>query len=393
MKSLLKRLPRLYSTLAVLLLNTVVLLLLVELVAVVLTTLNPPATTQAETVEEFKQRMLRLSYYYTQDWAREYWDEHMEVVDHWAYRPYTIWRTLPYNGTQINVGEDGIRPTPDSNCGTDTYRVYVFGGSTTWGYGVPDWGTISAYMQDRMETRDVCVVNQGELAFNSTQELIWLIQLIESGDIPDLVIFYDGTNDVSTAGRSSTPGSHFFIENIRPVVKGSLVQDAADAPTNLLFELISQTALCRLLSCSPEPAEPDWAYAPFEPAFVDAIVDIYLKNIRIAELLGVEYGFEFYAFVQPVLPVVNRDYTEEEQVLMWNTPGNIADLFYEVYPRLASAAETDEQLFYFGNILDEQPYPIWIDFHHLTPWGNLAIAHEITEIILPVIDTALETRT
>jgi hypothetical protein len=45
---------------------------------------------------------------------------------------------------------------------------------------------------------------------------------------------------------------------------------------------------------------------------------------------------------------------------------------------------------YFANILDEQPQLIWIDFNHLTAWGNLAVATEILGVIEPAFDLARE---
>jgi hypothetical protein len=74
---------------------------------------------------------------------------------------------------------------------------------------------------------------------------------------------------------------------------------------------------------------------------------------------------------------------------MWNTPASMAALFRTVYPRLEEEIAPYPNLRYFGSILDEQSYPIWIDFHHLTPWGNLAIAHEIAQVVRPTVEAAL----
>lgn len=382
-----KRLARWYSGLALIVLNTLVIILLIEGAAAVLNTINPPRSELAETIKEYKARMLRHSYYSTQDWAAQYWDEHLLVVDRWIYHPYTVWRSLPFEGQQINVDEHSRRVTPDSVCGEDSYRIYMFGGSTMWGFASPDWGTIPAYLQARMEDRDVCVVNQSDLGFNSTQGLILLMQLIEQGDIPDMVIFYDGTNDVYTAVQTSEPGSHYYVQNISPVVRGALLKP--EESSTLLRDLLLQTSTARLLLGNPPIPQPDWALPPFDPAFLDGVVDVYLENVHMAEALAKQYGFEFFAFVQPVLPIVDRDYTDEEQAIIWNTHESAVEVFRLVYPRWEAAAADDPQLFYFGNILDEQPYPIWVDFNHVTPWGNLAVAHEMNKVVQPVIDAQL----
>ena len=55
-----------YATLAVLVLNTILLVVAVEIVAAIINAVHPPHTTLAETTEQYKQRMLHMSYYYSQ---------------------------------------------------------------------------------------------------------------------------------------------------------------------------------------------------------------------------------------------------------------------------------------------------------------------------------------
>ncbi len=384
-----QRFVRLYTRLGVVLLNTLVMLIIIEGAAAILYKLDPPETL-AETTAEYQTRMVNMEYYRSQDWAEDYWDEHLQVVDHWSYYPYTIWRTDPFDGEQINVGEDRIRMTPDSDCGEDTYRIFAFGGSTIWGYGSPDWGTIPAYLQKNMEDRDVCVVIQGDLAFNSTQNVIRLIQLLQAGDVPDMVLFYDGVNDVATASRTSEAGSHYFIEYIQPVVKGALKE--GESTGSLLRELITRTAIYQVLFGDVVIPDANWDLAPFPKDYINAITSIYLTNVRLVKVLSESYQFDFVAVVQPALPLVESDYTDEEQVIMWRTPQGMADLFRTVYPLWEKAAAKTDYLYYFAHVLDDQSYPIWIDHSHVTPWGNLIVAQEITEVILPIIDEALASR-
>jgi lysophospholipase L1-like esterase len=278
------------------------------------------------------------------------------------------------------VDENGIRVTPGANCTDDSYRVYIFGGSTMWGYGVPDNNTIPHYLQSGLP-QNVCVVNQADVGYNSTQSLIRLLELLQRGDVPDMVIFYDGSNDVVNAQRSSIVGAHFYYAQIDAVVNGTLVEPDAQ-PMMPLLDVLRGTATYRLLFSPAQEAE-TWAQAPFAEGFVEGIVQTYLTNVRAAYALSQEYDFAFYAFVQPVLPLVDRVYTDEEQRFIWDTPGGLVELFREVYPRIA--AEAPDYVYYFANILDEQPNIIWIDFNHLTAWGNLAVATEILAVITPEV--------
>src|SRR5512145_1382284 len=92
-----------YRTVALLVLNTLVLLLVIEVVSALILAARPAEPTLAQRVQTFKDKMLRLEYYYGQDWSKAYWDEHMRAVDHWQYQPYTLWRTRPFDGELINV--------------------------------------------------------------------------------------------------------------------------------------------------------------------------------------------------------------------------------------------------------------------------------------------------
>jgi hypothetical protein len=79
------------------------------------------------------------------------------------------------------------------------------------GMGAPDWGTIPAYLQKHLQAisrEPICIVNFAENAYVSTQNMIELILLLEAGSIPDVVIFYDGVNEVLAANQSGRAMLH-----------------------------------------------------------------------------------------------------------------------------------------------------------------------------------------
>ncbi|NWF69283.1 MAG: hypothetical protein HXY40_09355 [Chloroflexi bacterium] len=379
-----KRLARAYQTVGLLLLNTLLLLLLVEGCARLALALRPPAPSLAQRVASFKEGMLRLSYYAGQEWARAYWDEHMAAAVNWTYEPYVLWHTQPFSGQYINIDAQGMRRTPGSTCTESSYRIFVFGGSTVWGYGVPDDNTLPAYLQAGLP-HNVCVRNYGELGYNSTQSLLRLLRLLQAGDVPDMVLFVQGSNDVMVAQRTSSAGSAFYDAQMARAIDSSSGLIASDgAAANPLRDWLRSTATYRLLLGAPQTIEDAvWAQPPFDPAFVSGIVDTYLANWRAAQALADEYGFVFLAFTQPVLPLVGRPYTDEEQRFIWDTPGGLVELFRAVYPRIAAGLPAG-RFYYWANVLDGQTLPMWIDFVHLTAWGNLALAAEILREIVPL---------
>jgi hypothetical protein len=126
--------------------------------------------------------------------------------------------------------------------------------------------------------------------------------------------------------------------------------------------------------------------APFNAALVDGVANVYLSNLRAVSALANEYDFQFFAFLQPVLPLKDKPDNPEQQMFLWDMPGGLPELFREVYPRWQNAAQTEPYLHDLSNVLDGQPYPVWIDFNHLTPWGNLAVSDAMLKVIRPSLE-------
>ncbi len=92
----------------------------------------------------------------------------------------------------------------------NTYRIFVIGGSTTFGAGVFDNQTYSFYLQEMYDQTnlgfDVEVINVGWPGWNSINE-IKRIKTELLGYEPDLFIVYDGWNDANLLARGYDVGS------------------------------------------------------------------------------------------------------------------------------------------------------------------------------------------
>jgi hypothetical protein len=79
------------------------------------------------------------------------------------------------------------------------FNIFVLGGSTAFGYGVPDEETIPSQLQRLLGRVDLArpprVYNFGRGAFYSTMERILFDKLITLGPKPDLVVFLHGLNE------------------------------------------------------------------------------------------------------------------------------------------------------------------------------------------------------
>jgi hypothetical protein len=128
--------------------------------------------------------------------------EHTRVVGAlWDYDPATGFRVPATRGEFVNVTAPGYRtngkvqPWPPR---ADHFNVFVFGGSTTFGYGLPDAQTIPAQLQEAMKLRGgrpVQVYNFGVPTFHSLPERQRFEDLLIRGVKPDVAVFIDGLNE------------------------------------------------------------------------------------------------------------------------------------------------------------------------------------------------------
>ena len=144
-------------------------------------------------------------------WLEDYFKEFISSYNT-TWRSYVYWRRRPFKGNYINIDDRGIRQTAPSGItaaeASKTLRIFMFGGSTLWGWGARDQGTIPSLLEKALSKRNIKseITNYAEVGYVNTQELIELILQLQRGNVPDLAIFYDGVNDVYAAYQSGVAG-------------------------------------------------------------------------------------------------------------------------------------------------------------------------------------------
>lgn len=135
------------------------------------------------------------------------------------YEPYAHFMEQEHRGEHVNVHAAGFRhggsslPWPPE---ANALNIFVFGGSTTFGYGVGDRDTIPAQLGVLLAaqtTETVRVYNFGQAYYYSTQERVLFEQLVQKGFVPDVAVFIDGLNDFFYV-RDEPRFSERFAESI-----------------------------------------------------------------------------------------------------------------------------------------------------------------------------------
>lgn len=143
--------------------------------------------------------------YQGQDWVRAYWREYNATAPVWS--PYVLWRMRPQTGTHVNVDAEGRRRTWSGTAEAGKPEIWLFGGSTMFGMGSRDDHTIASTVAKTLDAGGGArVVNYGQPGWVMAQSAILLAEELKKGRRPDVVVFYDGANDVFSAVAQGTAG-------------------------------------------------------------------------------------------------------------------------------------------------------------------------------------------
>jgi hypothetical protein len=315
------------------------------------------------------------SIYQGLSWAPEYWKEH-EAANQSQYEPYILWRHAPYQGELINVDAEGVRKTDYSECDATAYTIWMFGDSSLWGSGVPDWGTLSSALAKRYQEsgRKVCVRNFGEIGWVNTQEVLALmLYLKREPHKPNLVIFYDGSADIFASYMGGKVEVHQNFEEFKDTLEGR----AAEKRGSLVFLEHTNTAnfleiFADKLGLRGTPATPQRT-----TQLAREIADNYTENMDTVDALAAKYGFRYMYFLHPTAWTGNKVLTRDETFLLWHEEivrpgmGALITATYKLFPqdhgnfvRLDHALDSRKETFFTGTT-------------HTSPAANDILADQI----------------
>jgi hypothetical protein len=228
-----------------------------------------------------------------------------------VYEPFTQFKERPYRGFYVNVDNKGFRITKNQGSWppqSKSLNIFLFGGSTTFGYGVQDDQTIASHLQEYLTTRldrDVKVYNFGRGDYYSTQERILYEKLLASGFVPDMAIFIDGLNDfyynsneprftrrlseVVNNGKTSI-GYKVFVttKTLNRAVRGVRIR---------LSKWFREERQSEKLS---EKADADVNRRKFgDPEVIHLVIKRYLMNKRMIEAVSMPFGVKPIFVWQP----------------------------------------------------------------------------------------------
>ncbi|MBL7872736.1 MAG: hypothetical protein JNM78_14055 [Cyclobacteriaceae bacterium] len=302
-------------------------------------------------------------------YAKEIFNDYHRVAH--RYKPFAEWQMLPYEGKTVHVNKEGLRFHNPTTNASPSPVIRFFGGSTLWGEGSDDNHTIPALFHQQIDTGTV--INQGQLAYNSRQNLEALISSYAKGERTDLVIFYDGVNDAAflcPLEIQELPG-HRLIPMFQTKIYGGKKQLILTVLTNLFTENILLVIRHNQNTGNNKPT----LYDCFNTEKGRQVASMMIKNWEMAHDLVTAQGGKFIAVLQPTSYIGSPrlDHLQLNEELGTN--------FQFVYSEIKKilAEKKHPWIVDLTDAFDGNEY-IYIDFCHVSENGNKIIAEKIASL-------------
>jgi hypothetical protein len=310
------------------------------------------------------------------------------------YEPFTEFRNKPLRGKFVNIDSAGFRvskgqaPWPPR---PGAFNVFVFGGSTTFGMGLPDEETIASYLTGcaKNSASPVAVYNFGRIFYLSRQEQILFQQLLQAGFVPQVAVFIDGLNDFFYP--DGQPG---FSPRFRRFMDGQ-------AGSNPLDKVPMVRAANWLTDRwrKPAPQDGETKYS------VESVAGRWLANKRMIEVMADGFGvrpifvwqpvpvYKYdlrYHFLSDATFVRRRGQSINREALMENLwihgklgPKRVGDLAagYTLMETLRAQGKLGQNVLWLADIQENKRENLYVDAVHYTAAFSRDIAGEICSVL------------
>jgi len=230
---------------------------------------------------------------------------------HWQVHPWTGLVSRPFDGMYLNIEDNGVRqtrPPAPNHPNQRPLRVWVFGGSTTFGWGLGDDWTIPFQLQVALQAStdvyQVIVTNYAVPTYTSSQEVALFTAYLRLHEPPDAVVFVDGVNDVwySVYEATQTP----LVSPLSGVWEADIARLSGSARTpwitvNDTFPAAhwAQTTFGQTTDSPPIPYALQSVYEGDRNERLRKAMDSYRQNRRIATSLADTFNVLPLFAVQP----------------------------------------------------------------------------------------------
>ena len=285
---------------------------------------------------------------------------------------------------------NGLRHTTDQPSNFSR-RILIFGGSTVWGSGSSDKNTIPSMIQKKINedtNKKIKVINYGFTTVTINQQLNLLKNIkIHNHDI---VIFYDGGNDIfqsminenpdgSIIGYNQSNKFNIFIQNIKFFLSNT-------SNTYKLMSVVkSKFNQNELQNCNNQDKEKS-------NALISDGFEHYISKIKQVNEYVIKNNATFIHFLQPSLFYKDNQYSDYEKKLIEISPLGINECkiyqervmdgykyFSNNYKNSLKDLNSNNLINTLDPVRAGEEY--FIDNLHVTSAGNKVITEEIYMVL------------
>lgn len=311
-----------------------------------------------------------------------------------VWEPYLHYRFKPMSGKHNTIYKNGLRKTanPSLKDSATAIKIFCFGGSTMYSSGARDEYTIpselSKLIHQKFPEQNVEVTNFGCHGYTRATENIQLQRELIKKNIPDIVIFYDGVNEIISAHQNNEAGSPTNAYNRKREFK------IAHSYKKRLKLVMTSSNLYRFITTLQRKLFSGNAYIQLEArsdALATDIANNYIGLVHISKSMEQAYGFKVFNFLQPNI-YSKKNLTEAEQNYYKEQEyyKNLYTLSYNQV-RLDSLMIKDTTFVDISDVFDTTEKTIYFDFCHTGEFGNQLVANKIFEHIQPLLTVKKET--
>lgn len=281
-----------------------------------------------------------------------------------AYTPTQDQSLRDFASRYVNIS-NRVRRSYETTVPGEPLDVWFFGGSTMFGFdGQRDDHTIPSEVVrlGEAEGRPIRARNYGAQGLTNYQETQIFAQLLVAGERPDLVVFYDGINDIALQLQNAL--AH---------------RDVAGEPGQLQSDLVrgALTAAGIGTAAPPSPLLPANAPVPAGlvplDRLVENVVNVYGDGVELAINLGNAYGIPVLHYWQPdLLTRTPLDPGEEELLEVQGMDEMIYQSSRAFWTRVRAALP--EGVIDISGAFDQLDVPVLTDIVHVNEDGARAVA-------------------
>ncbi len=305
---------------------------------------------------------------------------------------WPFYQMLPDQHLQtININSHGFRGTEFSAIKPEnTYRIFVVGGSTAFGTGTTsDATTIPGFLQEKFDDKvfpkNIEVINAGISGLFSGTEVGLIKEQILDFE-PDLIIIYDGWNDIAK-------NYDYYFDGLN----GNRDKDNSIQEKDTFYEvgeiLFSSSKFVNIIYTNLDLVPMSFAgpaVYQFEDTQIETKADIWKSRWIDVCNLADKMGFDVVITIQPILGSSERTLSQFEQhQFEWKENERRLPALQVYANQLEEINNHCTATGNFQNIFDGNNNPLYLDSVHLGDEGNKIISEKMYELVLPIIESKM----